>query len=97
MCGTRPLNPEAQKRVIAAVCSRKKLCRWIFVVRCVNPPHDFLSPMHLNWDDNGYLVDGKLISNLRFADDTVLISTSTVKLEEMLNELNVASIRLNWT
>ncbi|VDP45404.1 unnamed protein product [Heligmosomoides polygyrus] len=30
------------------------------------------------------------ISNLRFADDIVLISTSTAEVEEMLNELNVA-------
>ncbi|VDP18639.1 unnamed protein product [Heligmosomoides polygyrus] len=29
------------------------------------------------WDDKGYFVDGKRISNLRFADDIVLISTST--------------------
>ncbi|VDO70834.1 unnamed protein product [Heligmosomoides polygyrus] len=45
---------------------------------------------NLNWDDKGYLVDGKRIRNLRFADGIVLISTSTAKVEEMLNELNVA-------
>ncbi|VDO25161.1 unnamed protein product [Heligmosomoides polygyrus] len=39
----------------------------------------------LNWDDKGYLVDGKRISNFRFADDIVLISTSTAEVEEMLN------------
>ncbi|VDP42501.1 unnamed protein product [Heligmosomoides polygyrus] len=46
----------------------------------------------LNWDDN--LVDGKRISNLRFADDIVLISTSTAEVEEMLNELNVAGMKI---
>ncbi|VDO36830.1 unnamed protein product [Heligmosomoides polygyrus] len=48
----------------------------------------------LNWDDKGYLVDGKRISNLRFADDIVLISTSTAEVEEMLNELNVAGMKI---
>ncbi|VDP04511.1 unnamed protein product [Heligmosomoides polygyrus] len=44
----------------------------------------------LNWDDKGYLVDGKRISNLRFADDIVLISISTAEVEEVLNQLIVA-------
>ncbi|VDP07086.1 unnamed protein product [Heligmosomoides polygyrus] len=48
----------------------------------------------LNWDDKGYLVDGKRISNFRFADDIVLISTSTAEVEEMLNELNVAGMKI---
>ncbi|VDP29543.1 unnamed protein product [Heligmosomoides polygyrus] len=48
----------------------------------------------LNWDDKGYLVDGKRISNLRFADDIVLISTSTAEVEKMLNELNVAGMKI---
>ncbi|VDO91672.1 unnamed protein product [Heligmosomoides polygyrus] len=48
----------------------------------------------LNWDDKGYLVDGKRISKLRFADDIVLISTSTAEVEEMLNELNVAGMKI---
>ncbi|VDP54860.1 unnamed protein product [Heligmosomoides polygyrus] len=75
----------------------------------------------LNWDDKGYLVDGKRISNLRFADDIVLITIGTIKatsstvngsatfasptilfsslparaeVEEMLNELNVAGMKI---
>ncbi|VDO18764.1 unnamed protein product [Heligmosomoides polygyrus] len=48
----------------------------------------------LNWDDKCYLVDGKRISYLRFADDIVLISTSMAKVEEMLNELNVAGMKM---
>ncbi|VDP43822.1 unnamed protein product [Heligmosomoides polygyrus] len=44
----------------------------------------------LNWDDKGYLVGGKRISNHRFADDIVLVSTSTAEVDEMLNELKVA-------
>ncbi|VDP34748.1 unnamed protein product [Heligmosomoides polygyrus] len=49
---------------------------------------------HETWDDKGDLVDGKRISNLRFADDVVLISTSTAEVEEMLNELNVAGVEI---
>ncbi|KAK6035531.1 hypothetical protein COOONC_26964 [Cooperia oncophora] len=44
---------------------------------------------NLNWDDKGYLIDGKRISNLRFADDIVLISDNTVEMEEMVNELDM--------
>ncbi|VDP40710.1 unnamed protein product [Heligmosomoides polygyrus] len=47
----------------------------------------------LNWDDKGYLVDGKWIRNLRFTDDIVLISTSTAEVGEMLNEFNVAFMK----
>ncbi|VDP57084.1 unnamed protein product [Heligmosomoides polygyrus] len=48
----------------------------------------------LNWDDKGYLVDGKRISNLRLADDIVLISTSTAEVDEILNELDVAGMNI---
>ncbi|VDP08849.1 unnamed protein product [Heligmosomoides polygyrus] len=48
----------------------------------------------LNWDDKGYFVDGKRISNLRFTDDNVLTSTSAAEVEEMLNELNVAGMKI---
>ncbi|VDP02685.1 unnamed protein product [Heligmosomoides polygyrus] len=48
----------------------------------------------LNWDDKGYLVDGKRISTLRFADDIIIIFTSTAEVEEMLNELNVAGMKI---
>ncbi|PIO66534.1 hypothetical protein TELCIR_11751 [Teladorsagia circumcincta] len=37
----------------------------------------------------GYLINGKRINNLRFADDVVLISSNTTEMEEMINELNV--------
>ncbi|VDO62126.1 unnamed protein product [Heligmosomoides polygyrus] len=66
--------------------------------------HDFSQAIHtaalqdamkdLNWDDKGCLVNGKRISNLRFADNIVLISTSMAEVEEMLNELNVAGMKI---
>ncbi|WKX95022.1 hypothetical protein Q1695_011906 [Nippostrongylus brasiliensis] len=49
---------------------------------------------NLDWDAKGYPVDGKRISNLRFADDIVLISNSTAETEEMLSELNMAGRKI---
>ncbi|WKY01332.1 hypothetical protein Q1695_015382 [Nippostrongylus brasiliensis] len=49
---------------------------------------------NLDWDAKGYPVDGKRISNLRFADDIVLISNSTAEAEEMLSELNMAGRKI---
>ncbi|VDO91831.1 unnamed protein product [Heligmosomoides polygyrus] len=48
---------------------------------------------NFNWDDKGYLADGKRLSNLRFADDIVLISTSTAEVEEMLWQVKDAALR----
>ncbi|VDP40067.1 unnamed protein product [Heligmosomoides polygyrus] len=48
----------------------------------------------LNWNDKGYLMDGKRISSLRSADDIVLISTSTAEIKEVVNELNVAGMQI---
>ncbi|EPB70434.1 hypothetical protein ANCCEY_10474 [Ancylostoma ceylanicum] len=44
----------------------------------------------LNWDDKGLTIDGKKLSNLRFADDIVLISHNTPEMNQLLNELNEA-------
>ncbi|WKX88632.1 hypothetical protein Q1695_008343 [Nippostrongylus brasiliensis] len=49
---------------------------------------------NLDWDAKGYPVDGKWISNLRLADDIVLISNSTAEAEEMLGELNMAGRKI---
>ncbi|WKX88155.1 hypothetical protein Q1695_008070 [Nippostrongylus brasiliensis] len=49
---------------------------------------------NLDWDGKGYPVDGERISNLRFADDTVLISNNTAEAEEMLSELNMAGRKI---
>ncbi|WKX96168.1 hypothetical protein Q1695_012541 [Nippostrongylus brasiliensis] len=49
---------------------------------------------NLDGDAKGYPVDGKRISNLRFADDIVLISNSTAEAEEMLSELDMAGVAL---
>ncbi|KAK6752930.1 hypothetical protein RB195_003994 [Necator americanus] len=46
------------------------------------------------WEEWGIRVDGKLLSNLRFADDIVLFSSSTNEAETMLNELNKAGKRI---
>ena len=42
----------------------------------------------LDWDDKGVRVDGKFLSNLRFADDIVFFSRSTKEAEAMLGERN---------
>ncbi|KAE9416458.1 hypothetical protein Angca_003584, partial [Angiostrongylus cantonensis] len=42
----------------------------------------------LDWDEKGIRIDGKFLSNLRFADDIVIFSRSTSEAE--INELNEA-------
>ncbi|WKX91158.1 hypothetical protein Q1695_009751 [Nippostrongylus brasiliensis] len=49
---------------------------------------------NLDWDAKGYPVDGKRITNLRFADDIVLISNSTAEAEEMLSELDMVGRKI---
>ncbi|KAK6043341.1 hypothetical protein COOONC_19154, partial [Cooperia oncophora] len=44
--------------------------------------------LQLDWDDKGINVDGKKLSNLRFADDIVLISQNSAELQRMVEELN---------
>ncbi|KAK6765472.1 hypothetical protein RB195_025404 [Necator americanus] len=48
----------------------------------------------LLWKERGIRVDGRFLSNLRFADDIVLFSSSTNEAETMLNELNEAGKRI---
>ncbi|KAK6763631.1 hypothetical protein RB195_024085 [Necator americanus] len=48
----------------------------------------------LSWEERGTRVDGRFLSNLRFADDIVLLSSSTNEAETMLNELNEARKRV---
>ncbi|KAK6726965.1 hypothetical protein RB195_004953 [Necator americanus] len=48
----------------------------------------------LSWEERGIRVDGRFLSNLRFADDIVLFSCSTNEAETMLNELNEAEKRI---
>ncbi|PIO66996.1 hypothetical protein TELCIR_11273 [Teladorsagia circumcincta] len=42
----------------------------------------------LDWDDKGNNIDGKKLSNLRFAGDIVLISQRQEDLRQMVKELN---------
>ncbi len=42
----------------------------------------------LDWNERGIRVDGRFLSNLRFADDIVLFSSSINEAETMLKELN---------
>ncbi len=44
----------------------------------------------LEWDERGIRIDGRFLSNLRFADDIVLFSSNTTEAEAMLKELNEA-------
>ncbi|KAK6736027.1 hypothetical protein RB195_018981 [Necator americanus] len=48
----------------------------------------------LPWEERGIRVDGRSLSNLRFADDIVLFSSSTNEAETMLNELNEAGKKI---
>ncbi|KAK6757204.1 hypothetical protein RB195_015184 [Necator americanus] len=48
----------------------------------------------LSWEERSIRVDGRFLSNLRFADDIVLFSSSTNEAETMLNELNEAGKRI---
>ncbi|CAD6185260.1 unnamed protein product [Caenorhabditis auriculariae] len=41
----------------------------------------------LNWQNYGFSVNGKILSHLRFADDIVLLASSTQKIQEMANQL----------
>ena len=40
---------------------------------------------------NGFSVGGRNISNVRYADDTVLVADSVEKLQKLVNTVNVAS------
>ncbi|KAK6736808.1 hypothetical protein RB195_019480 [Necator americanus] len=48
----------------------------------------------LSWEERCIRVDGRFLSNLRFANDIVLFSSSTNEAETMLNELNEAGKRI---
>ncbi|KAE9413728.1 hypothetical protein Angca_007782, partial [Angiostrongylus cantonensis] len=48
----------------------------------------------LDWDEKGIRIDGKFLSNLRFADDIVIFSKSTSEAEMMINELNEAGKKI---
>uniref|UniRef100_A0A0K0CYC1 Reverse transcriptase domain-containing protein n=1 Tax=Angiostrongylus cantonensis TaxID=6313 RepID=A0A0K0CYC1_ANGCA len=48
----------------------------------------------LDWDEKGIRIDGKFLSNLRFADDIVIFSRSTSEAEMMINELKEAGIKI---
>ncbi|KAK6763423.1 hypothetical protein RB195_023937 [Necator americanus] len=50
----------------------------------------------LSWEERGggISVDGRFLSNLRFAYDIVLFSSSTIEAETMFNELNEAGKRI---
>ncbi|WKY08372.1 hypothetical protein Q1695_007692 [Nippostrongylus brasiliensis] len=48
----------------------------------------------LDWDEKGIRVDGKFLSNLRFADDIVIFAKSTTEAETMLRELDEAGRKI---
>ena len=42
----------------------------------------------LDWDERDIRVDGRFLSDLRFADDIVIFSNSIIEAETMLKELD---------
>ncbi|KAK6764609.1 hypothetical protein RB195_024799 [Necator americanus] len=48
----------------------------------------------LSWEERGIRVDGRILSNLRFADDIVLLPSSINETETMHNELNEAGRKI---
>lgn len=46
--------------------------------------------------DKGFTVGGKWISNLRYADDTVLLATTFGNMKEILHRLEVESGKLGF-
>lgn len=48
----------------------------------------------LEWEDKGINVDGEYLSNLRFADDIVIISDDLGEIGDMLRELHAAAKRV---
>lgn len=47
----------------------------------------------LNWEERGIKINGCYLTNLRFADDIVLFSTSPAELQILINNLNQSSIK----
>jgi len=45
----------------------------------------------LDWDDKGILINGARLTNLRYADDLVLVSHRRAELQTMINELSAVS------
>lgn len=48
----------------------------------------------LRWEQKGIKIDGKYLSNLRFADDIILFSGTSSQLEDMLKDLCEVSIKI---
>ena len=44
----------------------------------------------LNWENNGLNIDGRNLTNLRFADDIVLLADNLKDIKDMLQELQNA-------
>lgn len=53
--------------------------------------------LNLDWENKGISIDGKKLSNLRFADDIALISNSNIELQEMVDELNAVGRSIGLT
>ena len=48
----------------------------------------------LNWDNKGFNIDDEYLNHLRFADDIILLSGEPQQLQNMLTELNEASVKV---
>ncbi|VDO08661.1 unnamed protein product [Brugia timori] len=52
---------------------------------------------NLNWEEKGLDVNGKKLTNLRFADDVILFANSEEELTVMINELSQQSVTAGLT
>ena len=49
---------------------------------------------NLHWNKKGIRIDGEFLNHLRFADDIVIFANSPEQLQQMLKEMNEASLKV---
>ena len=92
---------QKQPNICVLPCSRLcklsyKTQKWIRVMRCQNKRTTLKASISLN---NGISINGEYVTNIRYADDAVLIANSPNNLQKMLGEVVMKSrekgLRLN--
>ncbi|EYC04314.1 hypothetical protein Y032_0088g2137 [Ancylostoma ceylanicum] len=74
-----------------------KICRGVRQGDTISPKLFIATLEHvfrkLSWNDFGLAVNGNFLTNLRFADDVVLLAKSAEELQTMIDELDEHSLR----